>query len=97
MKELLDLFLEYGYTKEEYEIIVNTFPINKYSSEVLYKKVCENFSYLLTLGYENEDIIKMTVILPPLFGYSIKKISKKIDDLVNLGYNMDDIIKMTIG
>lgn len=49
---------------------------------------------LISLGYSHEDVIKMTKVLPSLFGYSIETIKQKIDDLISLGYSYDDAIKI---
>ena len=49
---------------------------------------------LISLGFTEMEVRKMTIILPTLFGYSIDKIQTKINDMVNLGYKRDDVLCM---
>ena len=62
MEELRKFFIELGYKEEEYEIIVNTYPLSNLKVETLLNKVKENYNFLIELGYSREDVIKMTKI-----------------------------------
>ena len=95
MEELRKFFIEIGYTEEEYEIIVNTYPLSNLKVETLLNKVKENYNFLIELGYSREDVIKMTKSLPAIYSLSIENIKQKIEDLKELGYSREDIIKMT--
>ena len=95
MEELRKFFIELGYKEEEYEIIVNTYPLSNLKVETLLNKVKENYNFLIELGYSREDVIKMTKSLPAIYGYSIENIKQKIEDLKELGYSREDVIKMT--
>ena len=44
---LKKLFLDLGYTEEEFEIIINNEIISEYKEETLLIKVKENFQFLL--------------------------------------------------
>ena len=88
-------FLNFGYTKDEYEKIRNTFPVINLRDETLLNNFENITKFLLNNDYTKADIIKMTKTLPQLFGHSIDNIKQKIDDIVNLGYTREDVIKMT--
>ena len=49
----------------------------------------------MSLGYSKEDVLKMTKLLPSLYGLTMESIIKKIEDLMSLGYSKEDILKMT--
>ena len=95
MEELRKFFIEIGYTEEEYEIIVNTYPLSNLKVETLLNKVKENYNFLIELGYSREDVIKMTKSLPAIYSLSIENIKQKIENLIELGYSREDVIKMT--
>ena len=95
MEELRKFFIELGYKEEEYEIIVNTYPLSNSKVETLLNKVKENYNSLIELGYSREDVIKMTKSLPAIYSLSIENIKQKIEDLKELGYSREDVIKMT--
>ena len=50
-------------------------------------------------NYETElidkEIVKMTKILPALFGYSEDNLNKKYQYFIEKGYTLEEIIKMT--
>lgn len=75
--KLEELFLNLGYKKDEYDEIINDHVLKNYVKDTLYIKIKENFGFLLTLGYTNEDIIKMTKMLPSIYGYSIENMKEK--------------------
>ena len=93
-KKLENLFLSLGYTKEDYQKIITTYPINNLKEETLIKKVNEVYNYLSEM-YTKEEVIKMTKSMPAIYGYSIENIKQKIEDMINLGYTKEEVIKMT--
>ena len=97
MEELKELFLELGYSENEYVEIVNTYQIITMKLETLMRKVKENYEFLISLGYSKEEIIKMTKNLPTIYSYSIENIKQKIEEMEELGYSREEVIKMTIG
>ena len=88
-------FLDFGYTKEEYELIRNTYPINGLKEEKLLTKFKDINEFFLGLGYTKEEVIKMTKSSPSIYGFSIETLKQKIEALQNLGYSKEEVIKMT--
>ena len=95
MGEIRKLFIELGYTEEDYLEIKNSHSLEKMKEETLIKKVKENYDFLVSLGYSQEDVIKMTKSSPSIYNYSIENIKQKIEDMEKLGYSQEDVIKMT--
>lgn len=77
MDELSKLFKEIGYRKEEYEEIVNEFGVANLKRETLIKKVKENYKFLRSLGYMQEEVIKITKQFPSIYGLSIENMKQK--------------------
>ena len=90
-----EYLLQLGYGKEEIKTILNSYPLCNLKESTLLADVKEVYYLLISLGYSHEDVIKMTKVLPSLFGYSIENIKQKINDLISLGYSHEDVIKMT--
>lgn len=88
--------LSLGYTNKDIDKIVNTNEIVRYSELGLYNKVREIFNYLLSIGYNEKQIIKMTIIHPELISLGIQNIDNKIKKFISLGYSYEDVIKMTV-
>ena len=88
-------FINFGYTKEEYNEIRNSYILKSYFEEKLLEKFKENTTYLLELGYTKEEVIKMTKSLPAIYGYSIENMKQKLTDIMSLGYTKEEVIKMT--
>ena len=95
MNELKKVFLDIGYTNEEFEIIINTYSIANMKPETLAIKVKDIYNFLLSLGYSKEEVIKMTKTLPSIYSLSIENMKQKIEDIVELGYSREEVIKMT--
>ena len=92
---LEELFIKLGYTKEEYEIIVNYYTFKNSKIETISNKILENYNFFLSIGYSKEDVIKMTKSSPQIYGYKLENIKQKIEDIMSLGYSKEDVIKMT--
>ena len=88
-------FINFGYTKEEYNEIRNSYSLKNYFEEKLLEKFKENTTYLLELGYTKEEVIKMTKSLPAIYGLSIENMKQKLTDVMSLGYTKEEDIKMT--
>ena len=80
-------FLEFGYTKEEYEFIRKSYSIYNYTDETLLKKFKEITQFFILLGNSKEEIIKITKMCPQIYGYSTENMKQKISDLILLGYS----------
>lgn len=76
---LKEEFIKLGYTEEDYEIIRNNYAVNQIKDETLIKKLKDNFAFLLKIGYTKEEVIKMTKILPSIYGLSIENMKQKIE------------------
>ena len=85
MEELKELFLELGYSENEYVEIVNTYSIIDMKAETLMRKVKENYEFLISLGYSKEEVIKMTKSFPQIYGFSIENIKQKIEFYDSIG------------
>ena len=85
MEELKELFLELGYSENEYVEIVNTYSIIDMKAETLVRKVKENYEFLISLGYSKEEVIKMTKSFPQIYGFSIENIKQKIEFYDSIG------------
>ena len=92
---LKEEFIKLGYTEEDYEIIRNNYAVNQIKDEALIKRLKDNFSFLLKMGYTKEEVIKMTKSLPSIYSYSIENMKQKIEDMITLGYTKEEVIKMT--
>ena len=88
-------FVDFGYTKEEYMLIRNSYAISKYNDETLLKKFKEIIQFFFNLGYSREEVIKITKRLPTIYGLSVESMKQKIEDIVSLGYSREEVIKMT--
>ena len=93
---LYEYMLELGLNNKEIEIIINKNKLYQYNEEILYKKLKDNYNYLLGLGYSNNEIKNFLFESIFLFTYGVSVIEKKINNLINLGYSMDEIRKMSI-
>ena len=95
MEEVKSYLKKLGYEEAEMEEIINDYAVASFRPETLIKNIERNYNYLLTLGYSQEEVIKMTKSLPAIYSYSIENIQQKIEDLKKLGYSQEEIIKMT--
>lgn len=93
---LLDLMLKLGYKKKDINKIINSYPLNKCSEENLVNNIGNKFIQLIDLGFNKEQVIKMTVVFPPLYNLSILSVKQKMDEMVILGYVIDEVKKMIV-
>lgn len=92
--DLEKLFIELGYTSDEFKKIRNDYSAARTTDAVFYKNVIRNYKWFLDLGYTNEEIKKMTKFSPALYCLTLDNLNKKIDNLIMLGYSKKDVIKM---
>ena len=96
MVEVYNYLIDFGFKREDIDIIINTYPLNELVPSTLLKHIKENNDYFLNYGYNKSQIIKMVIKLPQLFCYNVENIKQKIDDLISLGYTKEQVKKMTI-
>ena len=84
-EKLKNLFLELGYTEEDYLKIISTYPIYILKEETLIKNVKTIFEFLSKI-YSKEEVIKMTKKLPAMYASSIENMKQKIKfyDSINM-------------
>ncbi len=92
IKQIYELFENYGYSKEEILKMTKTLP-GIYSLSI--ENIKEKIEEMKKLGYSQGDIIKMTKTLPSIYGYSIDSLKEKIKNMNIRGYSMEEILKMT--
>ena len=95
MKKSIEALLIFGYDKISAHNIVKQYALCNLKDEILANNIKKVFLLLISLGYTKEEVIKMTKVLPSLYGYSEQKIINKIDFLISLGYTKEEVIKMT--
>ena len=96
MTESIKTLIELGYSKKDAEEIIKAYPLTNLKDETLKENIKTNYKLLMNLGYTNEEVIKMTKMLPALYSYSEDNITNKIDFLIDLGYSKQEVLKMTI-
>ena len=95
MEEVIELLKEKGYTEEEGKEIVSNYALVNMKPGTLKRKIEENNNFLLSLGYSEAEVIKMTKSSPSIYSLSIDSMKKKIEDMKELGYSEAEVIKMT--
>lgn len=88
------LFIDLGYTTEEYKKIRNNYSVVRTTDEVFYNNVIEHYKWFLDLGYTKKEIKKIIKFLPAICCLNLDNLNKKIEDLTELGYSKNDVIKM---
>lgn len=93
---MLDEYMKsLGYNDNEIDKIRNAYVLRRYTDIGLYNKISDIFNYLLMVGYTNDEIIKMSITFPTIYGYSIDSIKERLDEMMKLGWTKEEIIKMT--
>ena len=95
MEEVNKLLKSLGYTEYDINEIINTYPISDMKEDTLIKNIKSNYTFLVKLGYSQEEVIKMTKSFPKIYSYSIENMKQKIKDIKKLGYSQEEVIKMT--
>lgn len=91
---LLELFINLGYTKKEYELIRNDYTFRRVTNDTLYNNVLRNYKWL-SLLYGKKNVKKITTMYPTIYGLKTENMDQQIEDIINLGYTRKDVIKMT--
>ena len=69
-----EYLLKLGYSNEDIENILSSYALKNLKEDTLLVHIKDNYNLLISLGYSHEDVIKMTKLLPSLYGYSIENI-----------------------
>ena len=80
MEELKKYLKEIGYSENDIEKVVNGYGTSGLKPETLLDNIKRNYEFFISLGYNQEEVIKMTKMHPALYGYSIENIKQKIED-----------------
>ena len=96
MNESIKMLVELGYSRQDAEEIINTYPLNTLKDNTLAKNIKTNYDLLIKLGYTKEEVIKMAKSLPSLYGYSEENITNKINFLIKQGYSKEEVINKDI-
>ena len=92
---LKQLFIELGYTEEEYNKIRFDYVLSKLKDETIAIHVKDIFNYFISIGYTREEIIKMSKKFPIIYSLYKEGINQKMEDLCELGYTHEEVIKLT--
>ena len=95
LEDIYNYLEKIGYDDNDIEKILYESNLVTLKYSTLLKKIEQNYIFFISVGYRKEDVIKMTKLLPSLYGLSIENIKQKIEDLMLLGYRKEDVIKMT--
>ena len=86
LEAIYAVMYDIGYNDKEIDKILYDSNLVFIKENTLLKKINCIYNLLISLGYSRADVIKMTKLLPSLYGYSIENIKQKIEDLISLGY-----------
>ena len=92
---LKEEFIKLGYTEDDYNEIRNSYALINIKDETISIHLKDIFTFFLECGYTKEEVIKITKILPAIYGLSIENMKQKIVDIMDLGYTKEEVIKMT--
>ena len=92
---LKEEFIKLGYTEDDYNEIRNSYALINIKDETISMHLKDIFTFFLECGYTKEEVIKITKILPAIYGLSIENMKQKIVDIMDLGYTKEEVIKMT--
>ena len=92
--ELEKYMLDFGYSKNDMQIIINSYPFVELKDETKLNNIKNINNFFLSLGLQKEEIINCSVIFPNIYTFSIQNLENKIKDLITLGYSKEDTIKI---
>lgn len=72
--------------------IINAYALNNMKPETLLKKIKENMGFLKSIGYSQEEVIKMTKSLPAIYSHSIENMKQKIEFYDSIGLHKLPVI-----
>ncbi len=87
-----------GYNNIDIEKILNAYSLNSLKENTLLIHIKEIYDLLISLGYSNENIIRMTNVLPALYSLSAENIKKKIDEIIEQAKQLkaEDVKEMIV-
>ena len=88
------LLLELGYSDNDIVMIKYNRDLSMYSDEIVCDMINRMFNHLFSLGYSNDEILRMTALYPSIFRLSTIYIDNKFNFLMNLGYSLEDVKKL---
>ena len=97
MEEIYNYLIEFGFTKEIIDKIVNNYALSGFNPDTLLNNIIRNNDYFLEFGFSKKQIKKMVTWLPPIYDISIANIEGKVTYLEELGFTKEQIIKMDYG
>jgi Holliday junction resolvasome RuvABC DNA-binding subunit len=87
-------FIDFGFTKEQFLKIRNSYAVSTYTDERLLEKFNTITDYFFALGYSKETIMKMIKSAPKVLSLSLDIMKQKEEYLASLGYDRKTILKM---
>ena len=91
---LEEYMMNIGYTEEQRELIVNSYPLNTYTESTLLFNVKNMINFFHRNGLTNEDIVNITSTIPNLLVISSENIKNRVKELINIGFNKLEAYKM---
>lgn len=91
---LEEYMMNIGYTDEQKELILNSYPLNAYTKSTLLFNIKNMINFFHRNGLSNEDIINITCTIPNLLIISSENIKNRVKELINIGFNKLEAYKM---
>ena len=85
MDEIKEYLKKLGYEENDIEAIVTNYALVNLKPETLLNNIKRNYEFLISLGYSQADVIKMTKSSPSIYGYGIENIKQKIEFYDSIG------------
>ena len=90
-----EYMLGFGFKNEEINLIEKNIATDFYNTEKYVNKVKGIFQFMIDIGYEKKQIIKMIKEFPKLLDLTISNFKSKVEELEKLGFSTKEIIKIT--
>ena len=91
---LNELFLKYGFSQNDYNSIMNTYPIYNMNINSLGQRFVDCFDFFLSLGYTNEDSRKIIISFPTSITLSSSNVLIKLNNLYSLGFSRKNVLNI---
>ena len=95
MEEIEKFLKEKGYEQSDINKILSNGILLKLKQERLLTNIKAIYELFISLGYNQQEIIKMTKSTPSIYDYSTETLLQKIEDIKQLGYSMEEVIEIT--
>lgn len=96
MKNLNEYMLDYGYTKENIDKMLNSYPLVKSLYSTIYSNMIGINDYLSSNRINKKKIINMGVSFPTIYCYNKYNLENKISELIKFGYTKQQAIKLIV-